>query len=71
MCDGCSCVFSNTHNLYFIFKTVQIYCNLCKVVKTCHKFIIPTVTHCNSVLETHSVQKVTSTLFSYPLLLPW
>ena len=63
MCDGCSCVFSNTHNLYLILKPVLIYCtcNLYKVVNICHKFSMPTVIHCNSVLETHSVSKVTGT----------
>ena len=54
ICDGCSCVFSNPQSV-LIFKPVLIYCtcNLYKVVKICHKFSMPTVIHCNSVLETH------------------
>ena len=68
VCVMAVAVYSATHNLYLIFKPVLIYCtcNLYKVVKICHKFSMPTVIHCNSVLETHSVSKVTGTLFSYP-----
>ena len=71
VCVMAVAVYSATHNLYLIFKTVLIYCNLYKVVKICHKFSMPTVILCNSVLKTHSLQKVTSTLFSYPLLWSW
>ena len=48
-------VYPAAHNLYLIFKPALIYCNLYKVVNICHKFSMPTVIHCNPVLETHSV----------------
>ena len=53
VCVMAVAVYSATHNLYLIFKPVLIYCtcNLYKVVKICHKFSMPTVIHCNSVLH--------------------
>ena len=36
VCVMAVAVYSTTHNLYLIFKTD--YCNLYKVVNTCHKF---------------------------------
>ena len=68
VCVMAVAVYSATRNLYLIFKTVLIYCNLYKVVKICHKFSMPTVILCNSVLKTHSLQKVTST---YCFLIPY
>ena len=65
MCDGCSCVFSSKHNMYLIFKIILLYCNLYEVLNIC-KFSMPTVIHCNSMLETHSVPKVTSAYFLSP-----
>ena len=50
MCDGCSRVFSSKRNLHLIFKIILIYCNLYEVLNIC-KFSMPTVIHCNSVLE--------------------
>ena len=61
VCVMAVAVYPAAHNLYLIFKTVLIYCNLYKVVNICHKFSMPTIIQCNSVLH---LQKVTMVIMN-------